>query len=441
MLLTNATAIHWAPEPAIIPDTALYLQGGLIAAIGPTAELTARYPAEERLDAGGMWALPGLICAHTHIYGAFARGLGLPDPPPASFPEILRRLWWQLDKALGYDDIRYSALVVLVDAIRHGVTTLFDHHSSPTAVRFSLDVLAEAVLQAGVRASLCYEVSDRDGSEAASAGIEENVRFLASARAHQPLLRGMFGLHASMTLSSATVKRAVEAEQPFGVGFHVHVAEGPADVAQTLQRDGVRVVERWAREHVLGPRTIAAHCVHVDAHEVDLLKSSHTRVVHNPRSNMNNGVGAPDVPFMLRQGLAVGLGNDGFSQNLFQELAAGFLVPRLVERDPLASAGPGYVDLLLRHNPQTASAAWGLPLGRLEEGAAADLVLLDYHPPTPVTAGNLAYHLLYGVDGSEVDTTIVNGRVLMRHRELKTLDEGAIAARASELAAALWKRV
>ncbi len=441
MLVSHATLICWAPEPAIVPDTALYVKDGLIAAIGPSAELEARYPAAQRLDAAGLWLLPGLICAHTHMYGAFARGMAIPGDAPASFPEILRQLWWRLDRALGYDDIHYSALVVLADAIRHGVTTLFDHHSSPTAARYSLDTLAEAVDEAGVRASLCYELSDRDGPEAAAAGVAENVRFLESPQAGTPMLRGMFGLHASMTLSDLTVARAVEAERSFGVGFHLHVAESEADVAETLRRHNVRVVERWAHFGVLGPRTIAAHCVHVDAREMQLLKATRTRAVHNPRSNMNNAVGAANVTGMLKRGLPVGLGNDGFSQALWHELQVAFLLPRQVAGDPRVSEAGRFVDMLLQHNPETASTAFDLPLGRIEVGAAADLILVRYEPPTPVTPANLAWHLLFGLEGAEVDTTIVGGRVLMRRGELQTLDEPAITRRARELAGALWKRV
>ncbi|MDI7274468.1 MAG: amidohydrolase family protein, partial [Anaerolineae bacterium] len=163
MLITNATLVRWLPEPGIAPGTAVYVRDGLIAALGPTEELAVRYPDPPRLDAGGAWILPGLVCAHTHMYGAFARGMAIPGDPPASFPDILRQLWWRLDRALGYEDIRCSAQLVLADAIRHGVTTLFDHHSSPAAARFSLDALAEAVCQAGVRACLCYEVSGRGG--------------------------------------------------------------------------------------------------------------------------------------------------------------------------------------------------------------------------------------------------------------------------------------
>ena len=441
MLLVNATAIHWQPEPAVVPGTAVYFESGKIVAVGPSADLLARYPEAQRLDAAGLWLLPGMVCAHTHLYSAFARGLVLPGEPPADFPGILRRLWWRLDRALGYDDIRYSALVVLVDCIRHGVTTLFDHHSSPTAARFSLDVLAEAVLEAGVNACLCYEISDRDGPASASDGLAENVRFLESRHVRTPQLRAQIGLHASMTLSHATVKRAVEAERSFGVGFHVHVAESQADVSTTLREHGVRVVERWYREGVLGPRTVAAHCVHVDDEEIALLKDTRTRVVHNARSNMNNGVGTAPVVRMLQRGLPVGLGNDGFNQNLFQELQAAFLLPKLADGDPRSGSVSQYADLLLRHNPRTAEAAFGLPSGRIEVGAPADLILVRYDPPTPVTAANLAGHMLFGLPSSQVDTTIAAGRLLMRHGELGTLDEAAISAQARELAAELWRRI
>jgi len=441
MLITHATLIRWLPRPAIEPDAGICIRDGLIAEIGPTAELVTRYPAEVRLDAQGLWLLPGLICAHTHLYGAFARGIPPEGPPPADFPAILRGLWWRLDRALTPEDCRYSALVALCDCIRHGVTTIFDHHASPSAARGSLDVLAEAVTEAGLRASLSYEVSDRDGLAAAAEGIAENVRFLESPSVRTPTLRGLFGLHASLTLSEATVRQAVEAASSLGVGFHVHVAEGEADVAATLARDGLRPVERWMRLGVLSPRTIAAHCVHVEPAEIELLKETGTRVVHNPRSNMNNAVGAAPTAEMLHCGIPLGLGNDGFGQDLWHELELAFLLPRHTALDPRASDASAYVDLLLRHNPATASAAFGLPVGAVQVGAAADLILVRYEPPTPVTPGNLAWHLISGLGAATVDTTIVNGRVLMRRGELQTLDEGAIAARARELAAALWQRL
>ncbi|MEK9164947.1 MAG: amidohydrolase family protein, partial [Chloroflexota bacterium] len=178
MLITNATLITWGNPNQILPDHALKIDGDRITEIGPSSELQKKHPKEEMLDARRQLVMPGNICAHTHFYGAFARGMAIPGDPPKDFPEILERLWWKLDKALTLDDARYSALVSLVDAVKHGTTTLIDHHASPNAIDGSLDVIAEAVNQAGLRACLCYEVTDRDGLGKAKAGIEENVRFI-----------------------------------------------------------------------------------------------------------------------------------------------------------------------------------------------------------------------------------------------------------------------
>src|SRR5690349_6601079 len=158
-LITNATLINWTPRQ-IEAERAVLIRDDKIAEIGPSADLITRYPDEERYDARRMLVMPGNICAHTHFYGAFARGLAIPGPAPRDFPEILRKLWWPLDKSLTLEDIKYSALVCLVDAVKHGTTTLIDHHASPNAIDGSLDVIADAVEESGLRAVLCYEVTD-----------------------------------------------------------------------------------------------------------------------------------------------------------------------------------------------------------------------------------------------------------------------------------------
>ncbi len=283
MLIVNGTLLTFGDNPRVIHGGALRIRDGLIDAVATTPELRDRYPGEEELDAGGRVVMPGLICAHTHYYGLFSRGMAIPGEAPADFPQILERLWWRLDKALSMEDIRYSALYCLVDAIRNGTTTLIDHHASPHAIPGSLDAIAQAVLQAGVRSCLCYEVSDRDGPDLVTEGLEENARFIRQVKGQSGLLSGTFGLHASLTLSDETLARAVELARPLGAGFHIHVAEAVADVEDALQKHGLRVVERLARRGILGPRTIAAHCVHVNEHEMDLLAETGTRVVHNPR--------------------------------------------------------------------------------------------------------------------------------------------------------------
>ncbi len=149
MIITNGTLITWDDPNQVLEGQALYVKNGQIEAIGPQGEIFEQYPGEEILDAGGQYVMPGNICAHTHFYGAFARGMAIPGAPPKDFPEILNKLWWPLDRSLTLEDVRSSALVMLVDAIKHGTTTLIDHHASPNAIMGSLDVIAEEVDRSG----------------------------------------------------------------------------------------------------------------------------------------------------------------------------------------------------------------------------------------------------------------------------------------------------
>jgi len=448
MLITNGNVVTMETPNRIVSGGALYIEKGRIADLGPSAEMEAAYPGTERLDAAGRLVMPGLVCAHTHFYGAFARGMALGGEPAADFPEILEKLWWRLDKALWPDDVHYSALVCLVDAIRHGTTTLIDHHASQKHIAGSLDQITHAVEQAGVRACLCYEVTDRDGEEAARAGIAENARFIRRTQARQRegdfLLGATFGLHASLTLSQATLESCAELGRQMGTGFHLHVAEDKADQRDSLRRSGLRVVERLEKAGILGPQTIAAHCVHVDRIETEILLDSGTMVVHNPRSNMNNAVGTADLPWMLKIGIPVGLGNDGFSNNMFTEMAVAYLAHKQASGDPRTLPADQVVQMAWDHNARIAQVFFsglGANFGQLAKGAPADLILVDYDPPTPLDAGNLPWHIIFGMDGSRVDSTIVGGQVLMRHRQLLTLDEAEIMAKARELAGKLWKRV
>ncbi|HAF48279.1 MAG TPA: hydrolase, partial [Anaerolineaceae bacterium] len=315
MLIINGKLITWGTANQILTDDwGLLIRDGIIQKIAPQSELIKAYPEEEQLDAEGQYVMPGNICAHTHFYGAFSRGLGIPGDAPRTFTEILDKLWWNLDKALDPDGVRYSALVFLVDAIRHGTTTLIDHHASPNTIKNSLDIIADAVNQSGLRASLCYEVTDRDGLEKAEAGIQENLRFIRRIKKNAPPdrnLRAHFGLHASLTLSDGTLERVAEL-CPEGIGFHIHAAEGEADQEDSLLRSGKRVLHRLDQFGILRPQTILAHGVHLDQGEIELLAERGSWLTHQPRSNMNNAVGVAPIEQMLDAGVRVGMGNDGF---------------------------------------------------------------------------------------------------------------------------------
>ena len=438
MLIYNATVITFDDQNQIIDNGAVHFTNDTIDAVGDSRTLLAQYPADQQWDAHGMVLMPGQICAHTHFYGAFARGMYIPGPPAKDFPEILERLWWRLDKALDLAGVQSSAEVCLVDAIRNGTTTLIDHHASQRAIDGSLDAIADAVTTSGLRAALCYEVTDRDGLDAANAGIRENSRFIqkVKADANQKRVAATFGLHASMTLSDATLAACVaEAKR-----FHVHVAEHPADEYDSIARSGKRTVERLHNFGITGPESIMAHCIHIDAWEMALLKETGTFVTHQPRSNMNNAVGAADITTMLRGNMALCLGNDGFSNDMFTEMKVADLLQKVTHNDPRYLGADKVIQMAVYNNRRLAGSFFEKPVGVIAPGAYADLILLDYYPTTPLSSANLPWHILFGVSGGHVHSTIANGQVLMRNRELLTMDEAAITARSREVAKQTWER-
>lgn len=441
MLITNANLITWESPNRILQNHALYIVGDQIKEIGTTKSLTAHYPKEKTLDANGQYVIPGGICAHTHFYGAFARGMAIPGPAPKDFPDILKKLWWPLDRSLDAEAVRYSALVSLVDAIKHGTTTLIDHHASPNFIDGSLDVIADAVDRSGLRAVLCYEVTDRDGIDKANAGINENIRFIRRlASEPHPRLAATFGLHASLTLSGGTLQ-ACRSAAPDGIGFHVHTAEHESDEYDSLSRSNMRVMDRLLKHNILGPKTITAHGVHLDAREMAILKETETWLSHQPRSNMNNGVGVAQIESMMRLGIKVCLGNDGFTNSMWDEWKTAYLLHKIEHRDPRRMGGYDVAQMAIYHNAELAGQFFpSAPLGKIIPGAAADLIFVDYHPFTPLTDSNLPWHIIFGFQQSMVTTTIAAGKILMKNRVLTTLDESEIAARAREIAPRIWKR-
>ncbi|MGB9640798.1 MAG: putative aminohydrolase SsnA [Anaerolineales bacterium] len=441
MLIINGKIITWEIDNQILENGAMLIQDGRIAEFGNSIEMQRRYPQEEVLDAHGQYVMPGNICAHTHFYGAFARGMAIPGQAPKDFPEILQKLWWPLDRSLTHEDVLLSTRVMLADAIRHGTTTLIDHHASPNAIEGSLDVIADAVEKAGVRAVLCYEVTDRDGEAKAKAGIEENLRFLRRmANESNPLIRATFGLHASLTLSDATLD-ACRVAVPNGVGFHIHAAESDADQYDSLAKSGMRVVDRLHRHGILGDNTILAHCVHVDAREAEILAESGSWVTHQPRSNMNNAVGVAPVESLLRIGVPVCLGTDGFTSTMWEEWKFAYLLHKVWHRDPRRMPADVVAEMAIYNNAALVGKFFReAPIGVIQPGALADLILVDYHPFTPLTPQNLPWHIVFGFHESMITTTMVNGKVLMRERRLLTLDEEEIAYKAREFAQRAWQR-
>jgi len=443
MFIKNAKIITFDNQDRILEDGGVLINdNGNIIKIGPTNELEKTPSPGEIIDAKGQILMPGNICAHTHFYGAYSRGMYIPGDAPNAFPEILEKLWWKLDKSLGEEATYYSSLVCLIDAIKQGTSTLFDHHASPNCINNSLDTISNAVLESGIRASLCYEVTDRDGLEKAEEGINENLRFIEkiSKDDNNRMLSASFGLHASLTLSENTLKKARK-KCPDEIGFHIHAAEHIVDEYDSIKNSGMRVVERLDKYDVIGPKSIIAHGVHIDVNEVNLIAKSGAWLTHQPRSNMNNAVGLPNVESMLNAGVKFCLGNDGFSNSMWAEWKAAYLAHKLYNADPRRMPANVIQEMAIVNNRLLVESLFdGLKIGKISEGCAADLILIDYQPFTELNKDNLPWHIVFGFRDGMVTTTIVNGRVIMRNRKLTLLDEKSIIKEAMKVSTSVWER-
>lgn len=437
-LIGPATVVTHDAEGRVLSAGAVVTDGAAIAAVGAFDELAEAYPDAEIVQANGGTVMPGLINTHGHFYGMFSRGMALKDEPPRSFQQVLERLWWRLDKALDDRGTYLSAALCGIAALRSGCTTIFDHHASPNAIDGSLDWVGEAMTELGLRAALCYEVTDRDGAERAQQGIAENVRFARQVRSGGRLA-AKFGLHASFTVGPETMAAARKAEANLGTGFHIHCAEGPEDGAHSRSRYGKKVVQRLKDEGILGPRSIVAHCVHIDEEEMALLAESGSNVSHQAHSNMGNAVGWAQVLKLSQRGVKVNLGTDGYTWDMIESMRTAAALHSHSTRVP-GDGVAGFADTLLRRNAELASEVFGRKIGVLEPGAAADLIVLDYHPPTPLTAGNLPWHVQFGIHAAQVRTVIVDGEVAMHDRRIRGLDEHELAAEAQRVALATWDR-
>jgi putative selenium metabolism protein SsnA len=425
MIISGATVVT-SLDPVRVSSDDVHVQDGRIVAEG----------GRQRRDCSGCLVVPGNVCAHTHLYSALARGMPYDLDPPEDFLQILQRVWWRLDRALDEDSVRASALVGGMEALLTGTTTLVDHHASPNAIDGSLDVIEEALSSLGVRSVLCYETSDRDGLERAEAGLAENRRFAKRVRREQPpLARALIGAHASFTLSDDTLAACALAARDLEIGLHIHAAEDAVDERDSVELHGSGVAARLAHAGALDHRTLLAHGVHLDEHEVALVHAANASVAHNARSNMNNAVGRARLAAL---GPRVALGTDGIGSDMFEESRTAYF--RL--REDLHGVAPEWALQRLAEGARFAGASFGeRRLGRIEVGAPADLVVLDYAAPAPLDAASFPGHWIFGLGSRSVRDVMVRGEWVVLDRRLTRVDEQELAANARREAKRLWERL
>ncbi len=440
ILIGNGRVITRNCKNFFIQDGCICVENNLIHDLGKTGDMKEKYPDAEFIDAKQGLIMPGLINTHHHIYSSFARGLSIKGHSPKNFMDILEGTWWRIDRLLTLEDIKYSAYVTYLDCIKNGVTTVFDHHASYGAVEGSLFEISNAAKELGIRTSLCYEVSDRDGKDKMVQAVKENVDFINySKKDETDMQKGMMGLHAPFTLSNETLAYCAE-NLPADTGYHVHVGEGIADLYDSLEKYNKRIVNRLLDMNILGSKTIAVHCIHINNQEMDILKDSDTMIVHNPESNMGNAVGCTPILELAKRKITMGLGTDGYTSDMLESMKVANILHKHHNCNP--SVAWGEVPMMLfDNNAAIANRFYKKPLGVLEKGAYADIIVADYDPFTPLDETNCNSHILFGLNGRQIKTTMVNGKILMKDRELIGIDEAGICAKSRELATALWTKI
>ena len=440
LVIGNGKLFTRNDEMPFVENGAVAIEGTKIAAVGETEAIKKQYGDAEFIDAKGGVIMPAFINTHEHIYSAMARGLSIKGYNPKGFLDILDGQWWTIDRHLTLEQTKYSAVETLISCIRNGVTTVFDHHASFGQIGGSLFTIADVAKELGVRACLCYEISDRDGMDKARESVMENAEFIRYAlKDDTDMIAGMMGMHAQFTISDATMELAA-ANKPDEVGYHIHVAEGIEDLHDCLKKYGKRIVDRLMDFNILGEKTLLGHCIYINPHEMDLIKDTNTMVVHNPESNMGNACGCPPTMELVHRGILTGLGTDGYTHDMLES----YKVANVLHKHHLCDANAAWGEvpkMLFENNAAIANRYFKTLLGVLKEGAAGDVIVVDYNPPTQLDASNINGHILFGMTGRDVVTTVANGRVLMKDREIKVIDVEEAMAKCREESAKLWHSI
>ncbi|GAB6189244.1 putative aminohydrolase SsnA [Marinitoga arctica] len=387
---------------------------------------------EEVIDFKGKLVMPGFANGHTHIYSTFARGMSV-EFNPKSFSDILKQLWWRMDSKIDLETTYYSSIISGIEFIKNGITTVIDHHASGIAIKGTLNELKKGLCdEIGMRGIFCFETSDRFDVDKC---IQENSEFLKSSSEKHA---GMFGLHASLSLSNETLKKVSDALE--GAPIHIHVAESIEDEEDSINKHGKRVVERLEEFRLLNKNSILSHCVHIDEKEADIMSKYGIYIALNPTSNMNNAVGLPNYKLLKEKGINTIIGNDGLGYNITREYLNLYFTQKYRYEDPTFF---NFEDLKnnIDNVYKLVGEMLGIKLGRIKKGYKADMISYDYTPFTPLNKDNIFGHVFFGIwDKLEVIDTIIDGEFLMKDREIK-FEVERIYSEARKVSEKLWKRL
>lgn len=432
-LLTNTRIIDPFGDIEYIENGYILIEDEIIVKIGVGS--APKIAVDEKIDLNGKTVLPGMINTHTHLYSALAMGMPSPNNIPTNFVEKLQEIWWKLDLALDKDSTKASFETGLLECLKCGVTTVFDHHSSPNFTSGSLELLANTAEEYGHNISIAFETTDRNGKEFFKSGLLENFKSFEKFQDFQ-YVHPLIGLHASFTLSDESLKTIYNKLKGFKRwGIHIHAAEDKADEKDAKSKGYESAIDRLYKFKLINEQCFIIHGVNSSEKDMKLLKNTSAMLVHNPTSNANNRVGM--LPNSHISTMNAGLGTDGMRANMLEEAQQGTLIRSSHLQGGESSIN--YLELLFKNNPDIASRAFGRKIGHLSTGNQADLAIYDYQPSTTITKDNFAGHILFGF-GQPTDV-LSRGQYRMKNRKFIDVSERDIKTNAQKQSLKLWNKI
>ena len=419
IFLKNATYINW--ENLHFSKTNILVGEGENGNIEFITDPDKINSYDKTIDCKGKLVTKSFAVGHHHVYSALSRGMPAPQKSPNNFYEILKYVWWKIDKALDKDMIEASALATAIACAKAGSTFVIDHHASPNFITGSLDVIAKAFEKVGISHLLCYEITDRDGIKKAESGLAETENYLKQNQ-------GLVGLHASFTVGDNTLQKASDLMNKYNSGIHIHVAEDIYDQQHCVENHNKRVVERLNDYGILNfSKSILVHCLKINKNERNLIKNSKAFVVQNTESNLNNNVG-----YFNSEGLGknIMLGTDGMHSDMLRSAQAAYFVGQGFDKIDFSSS---YVRFRKAHNY--------LKTNDFEGDNENNLVIFDYDSPTEINENNFLGHFIFGLSSRHIQHVISNGKLIVKDKIIQNVDEEEIQKFTKEQSLRLWSKL
>lgn len=436
LLLKNTNIIQFYP-PKITYNVDVVIKDKLIIDVGK--DVGKNYTADKEINLENKFISSGLVCSHNHFYSALARGILAEIKPSNNFLDILNNLWWKLDRAIDEESLYYSGMIGALEAIKSGATSVIDHNASPSFITGSLTTLKKAFETAGLRGILAYEITDRNGMEGMTEGVKESIDFSKlideekNSSSSKYLIETAIGAHAPFTLSNNSLEEIKEALKISNRGIHIHVSEDETDSYYSHKQFKKDVLQRLDDSTLLNEKSIIVHGVYLTENDISILNEKDSFLVHNPRSNMNNGVGYMKNLNKIKN---IAIGTDGISSNMFEEIKFAFFK----NNDAHGTLTANDFMKFLQNGNTLLERYFNKNFGRVEKDFVADIVVYDYSPPTHFVDENIAGHFIYGFSSRDVETVIINGNIVYENRNFP-FDINSIYSEARKVSKKLWERM